>query len=86
MAEEEDVQQFPDVKDKLAAPKKLSQFEKDRQIAEAKRRKEEEENAAALREFEATFADENDEDDMISRTMGGRGGRAPPSGPRGGLG
>ena len=52
MAEEDDVQQFPDVKDKLAAPKKLSQFEKDRQVAEAKRRKEEEENAAALREFE----------------------------------
>lgn len=86
MAEEDDVQQFPDVKDKLAAPKKLSQFEKDRQIAEAKRRKEEEENAAALREFEDSFADENDQDDMISRTMGGRGGRAPPSGPRGGPG
>ena len=86
MAEEDDVQQFPDVKDKLAAPKKLSQFEKDRQIAEAKRRKEEEENAAALREFEDSFADDNDEDDMISRTMGGRGGRAPPSGPRGGPG
>ncbi|GAB7324030.1 hypothetical protein MBLNU13_g07425t1 [Cladosporium sp. NU13] len=86
MAEEDDVQQFPDVKDKLAAPKKLSQFEKDRQIAEAKRRKEEEENAAALREFEDSFADDNDEDDMVSRTMGGRGGRAPPSGPRGGPG
>ena len=86
MAEEDNVQQFPDVKDKLAAPKKLSQFEKDRQIAEAKRRKEEEENAAALREFEDSFADENDQDDMISRTMGGRGGRAPPSGPRGGPG
>jgi U2-associated protein SR140 len=86
MAEEDDVQQFPDVKDKLAAPKKLSQFEKDRQVAEAKRRKEEEENAAALREFEDSFADENDQDDMISRTMGGRDGRAPPSGPRGGPG
>lgn len=86
MAEDDNVQQFPDVKDKLAAPKKLSQFEKDRQIAEAKRRKEEEENAAALREFEDSFADDNDEDDMISRTMGGRGGRAPPSGPRGGPG
>ncbi|KAM0703578.1 hypothetical protein Q7P35_009517 [Cladosporium inversicolor] len=86
MAEEDDVQQFPDVKDKLAAPKKLSQFEKDRQVAEAKRRKEEEENAAALREFEEVMAGDNDEDDMISRTMGGRGGRAPPSGPRGGPG
>lgn len=86
MAEEDDVQQFPDVKEKLAAPKKLSQFEKDRQVAEAKRRKEEEENAAALREFEDSFADDNDQDDMISRTMGGRGGRPPPSGPRGGPG
>lgn len=86
MAEQNDIRQFPDVKDKLAAPKKLSQFEKDRQVAEAKRRKEEEENAAALREFEDSFADGNDQDDMISRSMGGRGGRAPPSGPRGGPG
>jgi U2-associated protein SR140 len=89
MAEEDDIQQFPDVKEKLAAPKKLSQFEKDRQFAEAKRRKEEEENAAVLREFEDEHhADEVlvDQDDMISHAMGGRGGRGPPSGPRGGPG
>lgn len=84
MADEPDVRQFPDVKDKLAAPKKLSQFERDRQYAEAKRIREEEENAAALREFESSFGQEDDQEESFSRSMGGRGGRGPPSGPRGG--
>lgn len=85
MADQPDVRQFPDVKDKLAAPKKLSQFERDRQYAEAKRIREEEENAAALKEFEESFAneDDDDQDDALSQRMGGRGSRGGPSGPRG---
>ncbi|EMC92797.1 hypothetical protein BAUCODRAFT_151203 [Baudoinia panamericana UAMH 10762] len=77
MASEESLKEFPDVSNKLQAPKKLSTYEKERQAAEAKRQKAEEENAAALRAFQDSFADE--EDDYPSS--------APPSGPRGsGLG
>jgi len=86
MADEERVEQFPDVVQKLSAPKKLSKFEQEKKDADAKRRKEEEENAAALREFEESFAQDEDEDDMLSRTMGGRSSRGPPNGPRGGAG
>jgi hypothetical protein len=86
MADEDRVEQFPDVVQKLSAPKKLSKFEQEKKDADAKRRKEEEENAAALREFEESFAQDEDEDDMLSRTMGGRGSRGPSSGARGGAG
>jgi U2-associated protein SR140 len=86
MADEERVEQFPDVVQKLSAPKKLSKFEQEKKDADAKRRKEEEENAAALREFQESFAHEGDEEDMLSRTMDGRGSRGPSSGPRGGAG
>lgn len=79
MASGEDVKEFPDVGNKLAAPKKLSAFEKERQAAELKRLRAEEENAAALRAFQDSFADEDD--DLISSISGGR---APPTGPRGG--
>jgi U2-associated protein SR140 len=85
MADEDRVEQFPDVVQKLSAPKKLSKFEQEKKDADAKRRKEEEENAAALREFEESFAHDEDEGDMISR-MGERGSRGPSSGPRGGAG
>ncbi|KAK4542545.1 hypothetical protein LTR36_006593 [Oleoguttula mirabilis] len=74
----ENVKEFPDVSGKLAAPKKLSAFEKERQAAEAKRLRAEEENAAALRAFQDSFADEDDE--FITSVSGGR---APPTGPRG---
>lgn len=65
--------------EKLAAPKKLSAFEKDRQAAEAKRLRAEEENAAALRAFEDSFADE---DDDFTASVASK--RMPPAGPRGG--
>ena len=86
MADEERVEQFPDVVQKLSAPKKLSKFEQEKKDADAKRRKEEEENAAALREFEESFAQDEDDGDRLSRTMDGRGGRGPSSGLRGGPG
>lgn len=72
---------FPDVQQKLAAPKKLSAFEKERQAAALKQQRAEEENAAALREFEESFAN----DGGGSREEGGSFGRdrGPPSGPRG---
>ena len=82
MADEEHPKEFPDVNHKLAAPKKLSAFEKERQAAQAKQQRAEAENAAALRAFEDSFADEDD-DDPLSNLTGGRG---PPFGPGGGGG
>ncbi|KAK4570312.1 hypothetical protein LTR86_002392 [Recurvomyces mirabilis] len=78
MADGEKVKEFPDVSNKLAAPKKLSQFERERQAAEVKRKQAEEENAAALRAFEDSFGHE--EDDDLAAAVAGRG---PPGGPRG---
>ncbi|KAH0279656.1 hypothetical protein KCU91_g1587, partial [Aureobasidium melanogenum] len=62
---------MPDLSSKLNAPKKVSVFEKQRQEAEAKRIREEAENRAALREFEDSFADE-DEDDFVAQVAAGR--------------
>jgi U2-associated protein SR140 len=56
--------EFPDVSQKLAAPKKLSQFEKDRQAAQAKQQRAEEENAAALKAFQSSFDADDDEGDL----------------------
>ncbi|KAF2718138.1 hypothetical protein K431DRAFT_287877 [Polychaeton citri CBS 116435] len=78
--EEQHPEEFPDIGQKLAAPKKISQFERDRQAAEEKRKRAEAENAAALKEFQDSFADNNDDDDPLSHLSGRRG---PPSGPRG---
>lgn len=83
MADEDDIREFPDVSHKLAAPKKLSAFEKERIAAEEKRKRAEEENAAALKDFEASFGGDEDDDryDGFPRF------NAPPSGPKGaGLG
>ena len=68
MEGKENPKEFPDVKQKLSAPKKLSAFEKDRQAAQAKQQRAEAENAAALRAFENSFAagDEDDDDDSFS--------------------
>lgn len=77
---------------KLNAPKKVSGFERQRQEAETKRLREEAETRKALREFEDSFADEDEDDDPISALAGGRGGafgggmRDAPSGPRGAMG
>ncbi|KAK3696409.1 hypothetical protein LTR37_017980 [Vermiconidia calcicola] len=70
--------EFPDVGQKLSAPKKLSAFEKERQAAAAKQQRAEAENAAALRAFENSFAGEDDDDPQANLT----GGRGPPTGPR----
>lgn len=51
------------IEEKLNAPKKVSQFEKQRQQAEEKRRREAEENAAFLREFQEEFANEESDDE-----------------------
>ena len=76
------MEQFPDVQQKLAAPKKLSAFKKERQAAALKQQKAEEENAAALRAFEDSFADDDGGEKEGGPSYGG-GDRAPPSGPRG---
>lgn len=67
----------PDITSKLSAPKKISGFEKQRQEAEAKRLREEAENRAALREFEDSFADD-DEDDFVAQVAAGRSAFGPP--------
>jgi U2-associated protein SR140 len=79
MEGKENPKEFPDIGQKLAAPKKLSAFEKERQAAQAKQQRAEAENAAALKAFENSFAAEDD-DDAFNPYPGGRG---PPSGPRG---
>ncbi|KAK6436158.1 hypothetical protein LTR95_007653 [Oleoguttula sp. CCFEE 5521] len=80
MEPEEDLKEFPDVTSKLAAPKKISAFEREKQAAEVKRLRAEEENAAALREFEESFG----HDDENGSRSNAPAPRAPPTGPRGG--
>ncbi|EME77376.1 uncharacterized protein MYCFIDRAFT_179947, partial [Pseudocercospora fijiensis CIRAD86] len=83
MAEEENPKEFPDVKDKLCAPKKLSAFEKERLAQEEKRRREHAEAAAALKDFEDSFGG-NDDDDYDGFPMGARGNYGAPRGAYGG--
>jgi U2-associated protein SR140 len=73
--------EFPDVSQKLSAPKKLSAFEKERQAAEQKRRREEAENKALLETFEQDFEQDegSNNDDFDGFPRFGQ----PPSGPRG---
>ncbi|KXS94693.1 hypothetical protein AC578_10360 [Pseudocercospora eumusae] len=91
MAEEENPKEFPDVKEKLSAPKKLSAFEKDRLAQEEKRRREQAEAAAALKDFEDSFGgNDDDDDDYDGFPMGARGSygarRGAYGGSRGGFG
>ncbi|SMR45710.1 unnamed protein product [Zymoseptoria tritici ST99CH_1E4] len=90
MANEEVPQEFPDVSQKLSAPKKLSAFERERQAQEEKRKRAEAENAAALKLFEDSFADEdkddNDDFDGFPAFNAPRGSRAGFGGSRSGLG
>ncbi|KAK1818592.1 hypothetical protein LTR12_007024 [Friedmanniomyces endolithicus] len=81
MAGEEAIKEFPDVNHKLAAPKKLSAFEKERQAADEKRRRAEAEDAAALKAFQDSFG--GDGEDPLAAAVRARG---PPAGPRGGGG
>ncbi|EGP89718.1 uncharacterized protein MYCGRDRAFT_90406 [Zymoseptoria tritici IPO323] len=90
MANEEVPQEFPDVSQKLSAPKKLSAFERERQAQEEKRKRAAAENAAALKLFEDSFADEdkddNDDFDGFPAFNAPRGSRAGFGGSRSGLG
>ena len=71
MAEKKDLGKFPDINDKLNAPKKVSTFEKQRQEAESKRLREEAETRKALRDFQDAFDDDDDEDDPVSQLARG---------------
>ncbi|GAB7339541.1 hypothetical protein MBLNU457_6152t1 [Dothideomycetes sp. NU457] len=72
MAEKKNLGKFPDINDKLNAPKKVSAFEKQRQEAESKRLREEAENRKALRDFQDAFDDDDDDDDdPVSRLARG---------------
>lgn len=88
MDEKGKLKDFPDIHEKLSAPKKISVFERQRQEAESKRLREEAETRAALRAFEDSFAEEDDDDDPISAIArgGDRYGGDAPTGPRGGSG
>ncbi|KAJ9632354.1 hypothetical protein H2203_000759 [Taxawa tesnikishii (nom. ined.)] len=86
MDDQEKLKQFPDIKGKLNAPKKISVFERQRQEAESKRLREEAETRKALRDFEDSFLDDDDDDDddPIANIAAGRGfGDSVPTGPRG---
>ncbi|KAI4233118.1 MAG: hypothetical protein L6R40_007183 [Gallowayella cf. fulva] len=54
------VKEFPDIGSKLAAPTKKSLFERQKAEAEAKRQREQEENAAVYEDFVKSFDDEGD--------------------------
>lgn len=82
MADDGDPKEFPDVSHKLSAPKKQSQFEKDRQAAEEKRRRAEAENAAMLKEFQDDFDSFSQPDHRNNDSNGFQGFQIPPSGPR----
>lgn len=96
MADGDAPKEFPDVSKKLAAPKQLSAYEKERQAAQAKEKRAEAENAAALKAFQESFADGDSDDDDRGSIPGSRGpslshgattGRyGMPSGPRSGPG
>lgn len=75
------IKEFPDVVNKLSAPYKKSQFEKQRAEAEAKRKREEAENAAALQDFVKSFDDEDDNPNPVhggGYNGGGYGQSGPP--------
>jgi U2-associated protein SR140 len=55
------IAEFPDVENKLQAPTKKSQFERQKAEAEAKRLREEAETKAVYEDFIKSFDDEEDE-------------------------
>ena len=65
------VKEFPDISSKLTAPARKSVFERQRAEAEAKRQREEAENAAALDDFVKSF--EGGDDDGANNNDGGSG-------------
>ena len=77
---------FPDITQKLNAPVRKTAFERQKEEAEAKRKREEAETAAALKEFEESFADEDDGMSGGGGYNGGFGGRGRGIGFRGGMG
>ncbi|KAK3075722.1 hypothetical protein LTS18_013996, partial [Coniosporium uncinatum] len=83
MADGERIEQFPDLTNKLTAPTKKSAFERQKAEAEAKRAREEAENAAALEEFAASFGGDEEDAENFGAPTGpgghgfGRGGGAP---------
>ena len=55
------LKEFPDIGSKLAAPTKKSLFERQKAEAEAKRQREQEENAAVYEDFVKSFDDDGDD-------------------------
>lgn len=79
---------FPDLKQKLNAPIRKTAFERQKEEAEAKRKREEAETAAALKEFEDSFADGDDgqgRGNVLNGGVYGAGGRGRGLGFRGGM-
>ncbi|KAI9749266.1 MAG: U2 snRNP-associated SURP domain-containing protein [Lichina confinis] len=73
MAEPSDIQEFPDISNKLAAPSKKSLFERQKAEAEAKRLREEAETAAVYEDFVKSFDDDGPPRSSSSRDRpGGR--------------
>ncbi|KAK3332092.1 hypothetical protein B0T19DRAFT_414728 [Cercophora scortea] len=62
MSSNKKIAEFPDVEVKLQKPSKQSAFEKQKAEAEAKRRREAAETAAALEDFVKSFDNDNDDD------------------------
>jgi U2-associated protein SR140 len=86
MTDPSKIKEFPDISSKLSAPTKKSAFEKQKAEAEAKRIREEAENAAALKEFQASFEDEEDDDGSANPLNAGRPGNGGYGGAPSGMG
>ncbi|KAK4190763.1 hypothetical protein QBC35DRAFT_54257 [Podospora australis] len=64
MSSSKKIAEFPDVEAKLQQPSKKSAFERQKAEAEAKRRREEAETAAVLKDFVKSFDDSRDDDEF----------------------
>jgi U2-associated protein SR140 len=76
---------FPEIAQKLNAPVRKTAFERQKEEAEAKRKREEAETAAALRDFEESFADNGGEQNAGGQGYQGYGGRGGGLGFRGSM-
>ena len=74
------VKEFPNISNKLTAPARKSVFERQRAEAEAKRQREEAENAAALDDFVKSFEGDDDNRDNANEGVSGNGDRVAPGG------
>ncbi|RKU48661.1 hypothetical protein DL546_009375 [Coniochaeta pulveracea] len=83
MASSKEITEFPNVEAKLQKPTKLSAFERQRAEAEAKRKREAAENAAAYEDFVKSFDQDDSRQDAADSSSSRVGGSGQPDSRRG---